>query len=186
MYFAGEDNGWDPKQLFIAKEDWEVDINELPCEFCARINVFCKKLKSQFQSQRGTPNLTRHQQRLLETLPKSQDFIVFPSDKNLGPCIIERTKYMQAALHHLSDAATYERLEPDDALQSINALETNILTFFSDYNDCFTKEDRTFLWRSLEVRDKFSYFYITAKVHKTPWKPRPITSTAGSITHGLG
>jgi hypothetical protein len=123
---------------------------------------------------------------LLETLRKSQDFIVFPSDKNLGPCIIKRTKYMQAALHHLSDAATYERLEPDDALQSINALETNILTFFSDFNDCFTKEDRTFLWRSLEVPDKFSYFYITAKVHKTPWKPRHITSTAGSITHGLG
>jgi hypothetical protein len=76
--------------------------------------------------------------------------------------------------------------EPNDALQSINALKTNILTFFSDYNDCFTKEDRNFLWRSLEVPDKFSYFYITAKVHKTPWKPRPITSTAGSIPHGLG
>jgi hypothetical protein len=30
MYFAGEDNDWNPKQLFIAKEDWEVDINELP------------------------------------------------------------------------------------------------------------------------------------------------------------
>jgi hypothetical protein len=146
MYFAGKDNDWNPKQLFIAKEDWEVDINELPRKFCARINVFCKKLRSQFQSQGGTPNLTRHQQQLLETLRKSQDFIVFPSDKNLGPCIIERTKYMQAALHHLSDAATYERLEPGDALQAINALETDILTFFSDYNDCFSKEDITFLW----------------------------------------
>jgi hypothetical protein len=65
-----------------------------------------QKLKVQFQSQRLTPNLTRYQQRLLETLQKSQDFIVFPSDKNLGPCINERTKYMQTALHHLSDAAT--------------------------------------------------------------------------------
>jgi hypothetical protein len=81
---------------------------------------------------------------------------------------------------------TNKQLEPDDALQSINALETNILTFFSDYNDCFTKKDRTFLWQSLEVPDKFSSFYITDKVHKTPWKPRPITSTAGSITHGFG
>jgi hypothetical protein len=92
---------------------------------------------------------------------------------------------MQAALHHLSDAITYKRLEPNDALQAINALKTNILTFLSDYNHCFTKEDRTFLWRSLEVPDKFNCFYITVKVHKTPWKPRPITSTAGSITHRL-
>jgi hypothetical protein len=79
-----------------------------------------------------------------------------------------------------------ERLESNDAQQAINTLETNILTFLSDCNDCFTKEDRIFLWQSLEVPDKFSYFYITAKVHKNPWKPRPITSMAGSITHGLG
>ena len=186
MYFAGQDNDWKPNQLFIAKEDWEVDINELPREFRARINAFCKKLGALFYSKRGTTNLTRHQERLFEILQKSQDFIVLPSDKNLGPCIIERTKYMQAALHHLSDAATYERLEPNNAMQAINSLEANILSFLSDYNDYFTKEDRTFLWRSLEVPDKFSYFYITAKVHKNPWKPRPITSTAGSITHGLG
>ena len=186
MYFAGQSNDWKPKQLFIASKDWEVDINELPREFRARVNVFCKKLKSQFIRKRAPSNLTRHQQRLLEALQKSENFIVIPSDKNLGPCIIERTKYVEAALDHLSDAATYERLEPNDALQAINSLENNICTFLSDYNDYFTKEDRTFLWRSLEVPDKFSYFYITAKVHKTPWKPRPITSTAGSITHGLG
>jgi hypothetical protein len=144
MSFAGKDNNWKPKQLFIAKEDWEVNINELPCEIRARINVFCKTLRLQFHSKQGIPNLTRHQQRLLETLQKSKDFIVLPSDKNLGPCIIKRTKYMQAALHHLSDAATNERLEPDDALNAINMLKTNILSFLSDYNHYFTKEDRTF------------------------------------------
>jgi hypothetical protein len=39
---------------------------------------------------------------------------------------------------------------------------------------------------SLEVTDPFAYFYILAKVHKTPWKSRPIVSVSGSITHGLG
>jgi hypothetical protein len=63
-----------------------------------------------------------------ETLQKSEDFIVLRSDKNLGPCIIKPTKYMQAALHHLSDAATYEQLEPKDAMQAINSsLEANLL-----------------------------------------------------------
>jgi len=30
--------------------------------------------------------------------------------------------------------------------------------------------DETFLDRSLNVKDKFAYFYITAKIHKIPWK----------------
>jgi hypothetical protein len=186
MLFAGASNDWKPKQLFIPKDDWDPDINELPREFRARVNLFLKKLGTLFQQKRAPSNLTLHQERLLDTLQKSDDFIVLPSDKNLGPCIIERSRYIQAALDHLSDDATYKRLEPQDALQAINALENNLLTFLSDYHHCFSKEDNNFLWRSLNVADKFSYFYITAKVHKTPWKPRPITSTAGSITHGLG
>jgi menaquinone-dependent protoporphyrinogen IX oxidase len=112
--------------------------------------------------------------------------IVLPSDKNLGPCIIERTKYIQAALDHLSNATTYERLEPHNAQQSIIGVEQNIIKFLRDYHYSISKDDNTFLWQSLEVNDKYIYFYITAKVHKTPWKPRPITLTAGSITHGLG
>jgi hypothetical protein len=36
------------------------------------------------------------------------------------------------------------------------------------------------------VDGPFAYFYITAKVHKKPWKTRPIVSVAGSLTHGLG
>jgi hypothetical protein len=43
MYFAGESDAWKPKQLFIAKEDLEVDINEFLRDFRACINVFCKK-----------------------------------------------------------------------------------------------------------------------------------------------
>jgi menaquinone-dependent protoporphyrinogen IX oxidase len=108
-------------------------------------------------------------------------------DKNLGPWIIENPKYIQAALDHLSDTATYERLEPNNAQQSIIGVDQNIFKFLGDYyHHSLTKDDKTFIWQSLVVKDKYSNFYITAKVHKTPWKPRPITSTAGSITHGLG
>jgi hypothetical protein len=105
------------------------------------------------------------------------------SNKNLGPCIIERTKYIQAALDNLSDTSTYELLEPNDGQQSIIGAKQNIIKFLWDYHHFLTKDDNTFfLWRSLEVKDKYSYFYISTKVHKTPWKSRPITLAAGSIT----
>jgi hypothetical protein len=187
MLFTGFNNDWSPKQQFTPKEDWEPDINELPRKFCACVNSFLKKLGSQFIRKDATPNLSRHQQQLLESLQNSEDLTVLPSDKNLGPCIIERTKYIQAALDHISNMATYERIEPNDAQLSIVHVEQNIIKFLGDYHDFLSKDDNTFLWRSLKVKDnKYSYFYITAKVHKTSRKPRPITWTAGSITHGLG
>jgi hypothetical protein len=53
---------------------------------------------------------------VLETLQKSENFIVLPSDKRLGHCIIKFTKYIQTTLHHLADAATYKRFKPNDAI----------------------------------------------------------------------
>jgi hypothetical protein len=35
MYFSGASNHWKPKQVFIAKEDWDPNINELLCELLA-------------------------------------------------------------------------------------------------------------------------------------------------------
>ena len=129
MLFAGFDNDWSPNQLFTPKEDWDPDINELPREFRSRVNSFLKLLGTLFARKSATPNLTRLQQRLLESLQSSEELIVLPSDKKLGPCIIERAKYIKATLDHLSGTATYERLEPNDALQAILGVEHSIVNF---------------------------------------------------------
>lgn len=48
------------------------------------------------------------------------------------------------------------------------------------------KSDLKYLKRYMTtIKDPFSYFYLLAKVHKTPWKTRPIISTCGSTGYGL-
>jgi hypothetical protein len=186
MFFAHMDEPWDPKQLFI-RSKWKPDPALIPPEFKARVSQFLRELKPKFISRRVTPNLTRLQAKLLRNLKDSPDFIIFPTDKNLGPAILERSEYINRALaDHLEDPQTYKQLQEREATAAIASLAQTVESFFEEHNKSLTKLDQTYLYRSLDVVDPFPHFYITAKVHKTPWKTRPIVSTSGSILHGLG
>jgi hypothetical protein len=187
MFFAHvDDEPWDPKQLFI-RSTWEPDPAEIPREFQARVSHFLRELKPTFRTRRVTTNLTALQTRLLQSFKNSDDFIVFPSDKNLGPALLERSEYISRALKdHLSDPNTYQQLSEADAATNMAALTLTVESFFEEFQTKFTRQDYIYLTRSLVVDDPFPHFYITAKVHKTPWKTRPIVSVRGSILHGLG
>jgi hypothetical protein len=186
MYFAGKTNDdWkDSKQLFI-RSDWSPDTAYIPAQFRSRVSQFLSKLQSKFTQRRVHTNLTPHQQYLLAELRDSDDFVVIPTDKNLGPAIIERTEYTKRAFDdHLNDETTYRRLTQLAADNCITVITKRIQQFIDDVD--LPTDERTFLLRSLKVTDPFAYFYLTAKIHKIPWKSRPIVSISGSITHGLG
>jgi len=62
-----------------------------------------------------------------------------------------------------------------------------IQRFLQDHSHFIRKFDMKYLSRYLEyVSDPFAYFYILAKVHKSPWKTRPIVSVSGSLIYGIG
>jgi hypothetical protein len=68
----------------------------------------------------------------------------------------------------------------------VHLISRQVTDFISEFKQVFTKQDLTFLRRSITVKDPYPKFYITAKVHKKPWKTRPIVSISGSLLHGLG
>ena len=90
------------------------------------------------------------------------------------------------ALHdHLLNNNIYRQLSEQQAEGQIMAITKLISNFTLKH---FNPKDTTskFLNRSLQTKDPFAYFYLLAKIHKTPLTTRPIVSVSGSICHGLG
>jgi hypothetical protein len=186
MFFAHIESEWKPNQLFL-RSSWEPNAPDLPPEFRARVTYFLRLLRAQFTQRRVKPNLTPYQGRLLRVLKASDDFIVFPSDKNLGPVILERTEYIRRAhTDHLCNSTTYKQLTKTEAAARISTIEGLLSKFLDDFGSSLDYHDRVYLERSTQVDDPYAYFYLTAKVHKTPWSTRPIVSVCGSLLHSLG
>jgi len=186
IVFAHEDDIIEPNKLFI-RSDWKPDPSTVPIESRARISQFITTFAAQFHGFKISSNLTPLQQSRLTLLESSDDFIVIPTDKNLGPAIIERSEYISRALKdHLLDVNTYRQLSKTEADERIDSVRSQIDNFIFVFNRQLSYGERTYLRRSLtSVKDPFAYFYILAKIHKNPWKTRPIVSVCGSITHGL-
>jgi hypothetical protein len=129
-----------------------------------------------------------HQLRLLRSLQESTNLLVVRTDKNLGPAIVDRTKYVHHAFaDHLSDKATYESLSEGEASLAIKELSASISHFIETHSDDLGLPNKKFLLASLdEVEDPYPHFYLTFKIHKLPLKTRPIVSVSGSLMHALG
>ena len=68
-------------------------------------------------------------------------------------------------------------------LESTDSLITELIM---DYCQFISPSDHQYLECTHTPDDPFAYFYIHAKVHKTPWCSHPIISCSGSLCHGLG
>ena len=156
-------------------------------EIQARVDAFHKHLLPLFHRRKVHSNLTPIQEHLLATLRHNPDFIVLNSDKNLGPVLLEREVYVQRCLTDHLLTKTYQQLSPEDAHVFTTETGRLIAKFLEDHRFAITKMDLTYLQRTLDrVTDPYAYFYALAKIHKTPWKTRPIVSVSGSLLYGLG
>lgn len=185
FFFAGRPISQSPK-LFI-RSNWQPDNDQLPGEFRSRLSDFENKLLSKFKKKKCNSNLLPLQRVSLLNIKNNNNYIVFKADKNLGPAIVERDIYIKKAFdEHLSNNLIYREL---NQLQALNRVKTITLILNNFIKQFFTNKnsDKIYLERVIaNVVDPFSYFYMLAKVHKSPWTTRPIVSVSGSLLYGLG
>lgn len=175
-----EEPSYDPK-IYIPSQSYVPPIASPTIE--AAMDSFHTELS---QRLRANPthrrhNIPGHLRRLIRQLKASPDFHITATDKNLGPAIMERTTYIKRCLQdHLLDKATYRRLSETSAQVNIAAAETTMKQLLTQHRHFLAGHERVYFTRVFELRRRLPQFYAIPKVHKTPWKTRPIVSCVNS------
>lgn len=129
-------------------------------------------------------NITEHQYDLLNLLGKHDYFIIVESDKNLGPVIMERAKYIRMVLDgHLLDTNTYRRLGPGelDFKEACVRISIHRIMLHTKIVGLLTNDDEVYITRALRKCKRITQFYINIKIHKEEIGSRPVSGGGGTI-----
>jgi hypothetical protein len=185
-YFAGEESSDYNRKLYIPVPDWmpppaEPAIDEALAAFEAKITHLHAATQIPHENE---PNLSTAQLKRLDELKRDPLRIIIPTDKNLGPAIMDRSGYIQRCLKdHLLNKTNYRQLSTDEArIICYNArAHLERLTIFDKKTFRPGSPSFKYFYRSLKVRGRRRpQFYIMPKVHKSPMKTRPVISCVES------
>ena len=194
-YFASRDSDdeddsqddFDPA-LYMNK-GWSPPEWAIPGEIIKRLDNFTTKISALFKKKkRISNNLLRHQTHTLHSIARRPDLIVVNCDKNLGPAVIEREVAINRVFSdHLHEGPHYKQYTNEEAEQHMSRTAGNITTWLHKHNKSIAKEEKDFIRNSQrKVKNPFPVFYITLKIHKTPWTTRPVVSCPGSLLYAIG
>jgi hypothetical protein len=176
--------------LYKTNPNWEPDLPVSPDLLWRRSN-FEMSIRLLFANHKRnittSSNLLPNQEAALKWLLDQNDISILNADKNLGPVVMESTKYIHLAYRdHLSDESTYRRLTRDEVDEKIRHTHQKIDFFLEANQKSLRKSDYNYISRcTVENKGNPSYMYLLAKIHKTPLKTRAIISSSGSLCSGI-
>jgi len=104
-----------------------------------------------------------------------------PTDKNLGPAIMNYESYVQQVLSEHLLTSSYQFLEPNTANQRLLHTKNLLTTAFYNNKHLLSTAEITYFERSFKNQHRTPIFYGMPKVHKTPLKLRPVVSCINSF-----
>ena len=139
-------------------------------------------------------NLTKIQRITMGLLAARKDILVIAADKNLGPAIIERDKYIKAMLEqHLLNIEYYIQIKTTTIKQELTIQRNQFLDIYARYKkNIILRAERDYFTKALSINKLLKYtipqMYGTPKVHKPLWnrqqcipKFRPVVTCINTV-----
>lgn len=170
-------------QIYVKLQGWNPPPTSITVE--NRLTDFEKLLETAIQNNKrrksNATNLTQSQQKTLNTLKHNFDFIIMPTDKNLGPAIMNRDDYIEQCLTEHLLTPHYKQLCKTTAMEKLNSIKTFLINTLHTHKHQLTPTEVTYFSRSLKLPHRIPIFYGMPKVHKTPMALRPVVSCIKSF-----
>ena len=187
VFFAGneDDTTYDPKAL-RATSVWRAPLP--PTNIDNRICRFQQEIEKQFTHKHSTSNLSPSQRHILKDLQHNKNIVILSADKGLGPVGVTTKQYVTWGLQHILDPTTYTLLSEQTATADCNSLYRTIFQWTCKYREDLGTGTIKYIREKVEKArtDPFGYFYLLAKLHKTPISTRPVCSDCASLPHSIG
>jgi len=170
-------------QLYVKLKNWNPPPAPLITE--ERMTLFEKRLhdasRLNFCQKHYFTSLTPSQKQTLNEFKNSKEFIVIPTDKNLGPAVLNRDDYISQVLKEHLLTPAYQQLDCNSANHLILQTKERLIQTFHNFRHQLTKPEIDFFTRSFKQIHRTPIFYGMPKVHKTPIQLRPVVSCINSF-----
>jgi hypothetical protein len=187
IFFSGDDtdDSYDPSVL-RGSSKWRAPLP--PREIDNRICEFQQEIERRFVRRRTIPNLSSFQEKILHSIRQNKNVVILSADKGLGPVGVSTKQYVEWGLKHLTDSSTYTILHNDQAHQIAEDLFQSIFQWTRTHRQELEDDTTKYIREHIEKarQDPFGYFYMLAKLHKTPISTRPVCSDCASLPHSVG
>jgi hypothetical protein len=139
-----------------------------------RITLFEKNVRQAVESnnhkQHPYTNLTSVQREVLKQLKQSKDLVILPTDKNLGPAILNRDQYITQVLSEHLLTPAYLQLSKETAINKLENTKQLFLESYQTHKHLLSQAETEYFSRSFKNSNRMPTFYGMPKVHRTPLK----------------
>jgi hypothetical protein len=118
----------------------------------------------------------------LRKLWSNSKIIIKPTDKNLGPAVLDTEAYMKQILQEHLTTKHYQLLSDTESRNRYEAFKSTLKELISTNIDCLSKPEVIYFQRSLKLRHRLPIFYGLPKVHKSLISLRPVVSSVNSFS----
>jgi hypothetical protein len=173
------------KQIYVRNKNWHPPPASLLIE--DKITEFEKLLKEKQQklisknSNRYLLNLTPLQKAAMKSLHSNSNIIIKPTDKNLGPAVLDADTYSKQVLQEHLLTRTYLQLSNTEATTRYETLKNTLKNIVASNTKSLSKSEIIYFQRSFKMKHRLPIFYGLPKVHKDPISLRPVVSSINSL-----